>query len=97
MNEKVGVVYQQLLKTANRNQQNTDNIHLLVENCDINLEILNKLAHLNQLEIHITVMSELFFSECFSFVHVLITAITTFFKLQLSFMPINPGPLWFHA
>ena len=43
MNEKVGIVYQQLLKTANRKQQNTDNVHLLVENCDIMLEISNKL------------------------------------------------------
>ena len=42
MNEKVGVVYQQLLKTANRKQQNTDNVHLLVENCDTMLEILHK-------------------------------------------------------
>ena len=32
--------------------------NLLVENCDIKLEILNKLAHLNQLETQITVMSE---------------------------------------
>ena len=58
MNEKVGVVYQQLSKTANRKQQNTDNVHLLVENCDIKLEILNKLAYLNQLETQITVMLE---------------------------------------
>ena len=75
MNEKVGVVYQQLLKTANRKQQNTDNVHLLVENCDIKLEILNKLAHLNQLETQITVMSELFFSQGFSLGHVIITTI----------------------
>ena len=55
MNEKVGVVYQQLLNTANRTQQNTDNVLLLVENCDMKLEILNKLAHLNQLEAELTI------------------------------------------
>ena len=43
MNMKLGVVNQQLLKTANRNQQNTDNVLLLVENCDIKLAILHKL------------------------------------------------------
>ena len=42
MNEKVGVLNQQLLKTANRKQQNTDNVHSLVENCDTMLEILHK-------------------------------------------------------
>ena len=68
-------MYQQLLKTANRKQQNTDNVHLLVENCDIKLEILNELAHLNQLETQITLMSELFFSEGFSLGHVIITTI----------------------
>ena len=75
MNEKVGVVYQQLLKTANRKQQNTDNVLLLVENCDIKLEILNRLAHLNRLENKITVMSELFFSEGLSPGHIIITTI----------------------
>ena len=39
LNQKLGVVYQQLLRTANRKQQNTDNVLLLVENCDIKLEI----------------------------------------------------------
>ena len=68
-------MYQQLLKTANRKQQNTDNVHLLVENCDIKLEILNKLAHLNQLENQITVMSELFFSEGFSLDHIIVTKV----------------------
>ena len=44
MNEKLGVVYRQLLKkTAIRKQQNTDNVLLLVENCDIMLEVLNEL------------------------------------------------------
>ena len=47
---KLGFVNQQLLKTANRKQQNTDNVVLLVENCDIKLEILNKSTHLNQSE-----------------------------------------------
>ena len=42
MNEKFGAVCHQLLKTANRRQQNTDNVLLFVENCDINLEILHK-------------------------------------------------------
>ena len=42
MNEKLGVVDQQLLKTANGKQQNTDIVLLLVENCDTMLEILHK-------------------------------------------------------
>ena len=67
---------QQLLKTANRKQQqNTDNVLFLVDNCDIKLEILNKLDHLNQLEAQITMMSELFFCEGFSLGHVIITTI----------------------
>ena len=66
---------QQLLKTANREQQNTDNVILLVENCDIMLQILNKLTDLNKLEILITVMSGSFYCEGFSFVHVIITTI----------------------
>ena len=66
---------QQLLKTANRKQQNTDNVLLLVENCDIKLEILNKSTHLNQPQTQIAVMSDLFFCEGFSLVHVNITAI----------------------
>ena len=48
MGNLVSTVDQQLLKTANRKQQNTDNVLLLVENCDIKLEIFDKLAHLNQ-------------------------------------------------
>ena len=75
MNEKVGVVYQHILKTTNRKQQNTDDVLLLVENCDIKLEILNKLAHLNQLETQITVMPELFFSQGLSLGHVIITMV----------------------
>ena len=63
------------MKTANRKQQNTDNVLLLVENCDIKLEILNELAHLNQSQTQITVMSELFSSEGFSLGHVTITTI----------------------
>ena len=70
---------QQLLKTANRKQQNTDKVLLLVENSDIKFDILNKLAHLNQSETQITVitvMSDLlFFCEGFSLVHVIITTI----------------------
>ena len=75
MNEKLGAVDQQLLKTANRKQQNTGNVLLLVENCDIKLEILNKSIHLNQLETQITAMSELFLSQGFSLGHVIITTI----------------------
>ena len=75
MNEKLGVVDQQLLKTTNRKQQTTDYIHLLVENCDIKLEILNRLSHLSQSLTLKTVMSELFFSEGFSVGHVIITPI----------------------
>ena len=61
LHEKLVVVDQQLLKTANRKQQNTDNVLLLVKNCDIKHEILNKSTHLNQSETQITVMSEFFF------------------------------------
>ena len=43
LDEKLGVVDQQLLTTAKRKQQNSDNVLLLVENCYIMLEILNKL------------------------------------------------------
>ena len=75
MNKKLGVADQQLLKTANRKQQNTDNVLLLVENCDIKLEILNKSTHLNQSETQKTVMSELFFYEGFPLSHVIITTI----------------------
>ena len=42
MNEKLGVVDEQWLKTANRKQQKRDNVLLLFENCDIMVEILNK-------------------------------------------------------
>ena len=53
LNEKLGVMDQQLLKAANRKQQNTDNVLLLIENCDIKLEIVNTSTHLNQLETQI--------------------------------------------
>ena len=76
--------YQQLLKTANRKQQNTDNGLLLVENCDIKLKILNKLAHLNQLETQTTVMSEFFFFQGFSLGHVIITTIITNFVSSIT-------------
>ena len=42
LNEKPGVVDQHLLKTANRKQQNTKNVLLLVEKCDLMLRILHK-------------------------------------------------------
>ena len=42
MNEKLDVVYQQLIKIANRKQHNTDNGLWMVENCDTMLEILHK-------------------------------------------------------
>ena len=42
LNDNPGVVYQHLLKTANRKQQNTKKVLLLVENCDTMLEILHK-------------------------------------------------------
>ena len=54
------LVDQQLLKTANRKQQNTDNVLLLVENYYIMLQIFNKL---NQSETLITVMSGSFYCE----------------------------------
>ena len=43
-----GLVDQQLLKTANRQQQNIDNVILLVENSDIMLGILHKFNLLNE-------------------------------------------------
>ena len=92
MNKKVGVVYQQLLKTANGKQQNTDNGILLVENCDIKLEILNKLAHLNQSQTQITVTSEFFFSEGFSLDHVTIT--TTIKMLKIVKKYTEPSCKW---
>ena len=57
---------QQLLKPANRKQQNRDKVLLFVENCDIKLEIVDKLAHLNQSETQKTVMSDLFFLTFFT-------------------------------
>ena len=71
----LGVIDQQLLKTTNRKQQNTDYVLLLVGNCDIKLKILSKLSHLSQSETLKTVMSELFFCEGFSVDHVIITTI----------------------
>ena len=47
----------------------------MVGNCVIKLEILNKSTHLNQSQTQITVMSDLFFCECFSLIHVIITTI----------------------
>ena len=48
MNEKVGVVYQQLLKTANRKEQNTDNgLCMVNKKHNVVFEILHEL---NQLE-----------------------------------------------
>ena len=85
----LGVVDQQLLETANRKQQNTDNVLLLVENCDIKLEIFNKSTHLNQSETQITVMSKLFFCEGYSLVHVIITTIIIFcMKYLMYFLPM---------
>ena len=65
MNGKLGAVDQKSLKTANGKQQNTDKIILLVENCDIKVEILNKSIHLNQSGTQITVMSENVFVKVF--------------------------------
>ena len=67
---------------ANRKQQIADNVLLVVENCDIELKIFNKLANLNQLETQITVMSELFFSQGFSLGHIIITMIIKYFACQ---------------
>ena len=68
MNEKFGGVDQQLLtKTTKRKRQNTDYVLSFVENCEIKLEILNKLSYLNQSGTLKTVMSELFFVKVFQF------------------------------
>ena len=42
LNWKLYAVDQQLFKTANKKQQNTENVLLLVENCEIKHEILHK-------------------------------------------------------
>ena len=72
---KSGFVDQQLLKTANRQQQNIDNVILLVENSDIMLGILHEFKPLNKSETLKTVMSEFFFGEGFLPGHVIITTI----------------------
>ena len=84
MNEKLGLMDQQLLKAATEKKKiNTDNVLLLVENCDIKFEILNELIHLNQSETQITVMSKLFFCKCFSVVLIIITTMITSVVQQL--------------
>ena len=83
------------MKTASRKKQNTDNALSLVENCDIKFEIFNKLAHLNQLETQITVMSESFFSEGFSLVHVIITTIIiSSIELKGNSQGTNSNMMW---
>ena len=57
MNEKLGVVYQQLIKTANRKQQNTDNGLWMAEKLDIIFEILHKLGPLKPIRDPKTMMS----------------------------------------
>ena len=75
MNEKLGAVDQQLLKkTTNRKQENTAYVLLLVESCDIKLEILNKLTHLTQSETH-NCDVRVIFCEGFSLVPAIITTI----------------------
>ena len=74
MNEKLGVVDQQLLKTANRKQQNTDNGLWMTEKLDIMFEILHELGSLGPIRDTKTMMSHWFGSE-FSFVFVIITTI----------------------
>ena len=62
-----------IIENSKQKTTKHDNVLLLVENCDIKLEILNKSTHLNQSQTQITVMSDLFFCEGFSLVHVIIT------------------------
>ena len=69
------VVDQQLLKTANRKQQNTDNVLLLVENCDIMFKILHKINPFEPIREPDNCESELLFCEGFSLGHVIITTI----------------------
>ena len=70
MNEKLVVVDQQLLKTAKSKQQNTDNVLLLVENCDIKIEILYKpIADPDNCDVRVI------FCEGFSLVPIIITTI----------------------
>ena len=95
----MGVVDQQLLKTANRKQQNTDSVLSFVENCDIKLKILDKSTHLNQSVTQITVVSESFYCEGFSFVHVIITTIIIsitkcFVHFQLVFLVRSCHDSW---
>ena len=46
-----------IIENSNKKQQNRENVLLFVEDCDIELEILNKSTHLNQSETQIIVMS----------------------------------------
>ena len=75
MNEKLGVVDQQLLKTANWKQRNTENVLVLVENCDIKLEILHKHNPFEPIRDPDNCDVRLILSEGFSLVHIIITTI----------------------
>ena len=89
MNEKLVDEDQQLLKTANRKQQNTDKVLLLVDNCDIKLEILNKSSNLSQSGTLITVMSVSFFGQGFSVVHVIITTIISKSTMKYKYIRLS--------
>ena len=67
------------LETGNRKQQNTDNVLLLLENCDIMLEILHKHNPFERITDPDNCDVRVFFCEVFSLGHVIITTIIIFF------------------
>ena len=75
MNEKLGVVDKQLLKTANRKQQDKDNVLLLAVNCDIKLEILHKHDPFEPIRDPGNCDVRVSFCEGFSLVHIIIITI----------------------
>ena len=71
----LGVVAQQLLKTANRKQQDTDNVLFLAENCDIKLEILHKHNSFELIRDPDNCDVRVIFCEGFPLVHIIIMMI----------------------
>ena len=63
MNKKLDIVYQQLIKTAIRKQQNSDNGPWMAEKLDIMFEILHKLGSFGPITDPETMISHCFGSE----------------------------------
>ena len=90
MNKKLDIVYQQLIKTAIRKQQNSDDGLWMAQKLDIMFEILHNLTHLDQSETLITVMSSSFYFKGFSLGHIIITTIIKYWTwiLRCSAIPV---------